>query len=470
MATATQSFVTSASAAANTVAMPAGTRQGDLIIVVAHRSAVTAPSLPAGWTNIANGSGNTNSYRVGFKAANGASDTTGTWTNATNVQVYVIRGAGGIGTVSAATKAAATTANVPTLALKNTDGSSWVLAFAASNQVVAQGTPLAGATTLRGTQASATDNLGIFDTNGGVASFAATTSANNSSVVSCGGSIEILAALPPAHTLRDTFDTNTLDATKWGTFTDAGSTVANVNQEIEISNAASAGYGALLSKSFFSLYGSYVATQLIDAGNQALSLDAIPVYIVDSQVSELNNLLWEIESNNMFALYVLNGAQTTAHSGTTYNSAIHKFFRIRESSGTIFWDFSTDGISWTNYASITTATFTYGLISFQIGMQGGIFTTPGTSTSKYDNFNVLPTPPQGYVKISNRYTGPMALRYLFRQPYIPSGNVVQATPTGYSAGLFGGAYFGQAYFADAWGALGALATNKVYELASLGVG
>lgn len=43
------------------------------------------------------------------------------------------------------------------------------------------------------------------------------------------------------------------------------------------------------------------------------------------------------------------------------------------------------------------------------------------------------------------------------------------TPTGYSAGLFGGAYFAQSYFGDAWGGLETLAT-ALYTLQLLGVG
>lgn len=456
MATATQSFVTSASAAANTVAMPAGTRQGDLIIVVAHRSAVTAPSLATGYSSLATGSGNTNSYRIGYIAANGLTDATGTWTNATNVWVIIYRGAGGVGVSAAATKAAATTANIPTVTLQKADGTSWVMVFAASNQVATQGTPLAGATTARGTpQASATDNMGIWDTGAGVSSFAATTSANNTSVVSSGGTVEILTAQNPPYVLQDNFDATTLNATNWRTEADAGAAVSQTGGVIQIATTAAAAYGRLVSQQKYDMYGAYVTTKLVNAGNQASGVvDAHPCFITDT--AELNHLFWQVENNTLFAIYGLAGSDTTVLGTLAYDATKHVYFRIRESSGRIYWDYSATGLgegSWTNYTSITTATFKYGLMGMLVGVQAGVFTTPQTTAVQFDDFNIVPTPPQGYLKISNRNTGPMALRHLFRQPYIPSGNIVQAIPTGYSAGLFGGAYFGQAYFGDAWGGL-----------------
>jgi hypothetical protein len=51
---------------------------------------------------------------------------------------------------------------------------------------------------------------------------------------------------------------------------------------------------------------------------------------------------------------------------------------------------------------------------------------------------------------------------------LPSGTV---TPTGYAAGLFGGAYFAQAYFADATGGLKTLhSASKGSTLLLMSVG
>lgn len=422
MAASTISPVGQAQAATTTVTLPSNLQQGDIIIIFAYRTAITAPTLPAGWTTVTTVSGNSNSLRVGWKAANGTSDTSGTWTNASILQCSVYRGTGGIGVVASNTKAAATTANIGALTLGVTDGSSWVVAGAGSVQTVAQGVPLAGATTQRGTsQASASGNAGIFDTNGGVSSFSATTSSNNSSVVSAGFSFELLSANQPPYTLKDNFDDNSVNAVSWFTEFDTSVTVLEQNGQIEITIPAVTGYGRLMSRTNFNIYGAYVTGRIVDAGNQASGVvDAHLAFITD--LAELNHLFWQIENNVLFAIYGLNGSDTTLLGTLAYNAALHKYFRIRESSGTIYWDWSTDGIGWVFYASIPTATFTYGLLAMRIGFQAGVFTTPTTTTIKMDDFNTLPMPPPVFNRFPNPNVGPMASRVNARWPQKPYVN------------------------------------------------
>lgn len=86
------SFVGQASAAAASVALPTFSAD-DIAIVFAFRSgSTTAPSLPSGWTNDTSAGANTCSYRVGWRRLVGGDTTTGTWTNATSIEVIVLRG------------------------------------------------------------------------------------------------------------------------------------------------------------------------------------------------------------------------------------------------------------------------------------------------------------------------------------------------------------------------------------------
>lgn len=185
------SFIGQAAAAATTVTIPAATAAGDLIIIFAYRNAITAPTLPAGYTSASTSSGNANSYIVGYKIAVG-SDTSGTWTNANVLQVVVYRGTAGIASKAGQNNAAATTTAIPALTMWNADGNSWVVAFAGSKQTTSQGTPLAGATTSRGTQVGTTSDTIAADTNAGVSSFSATTSANGASATSVGVALELV--------------------------------------------------------------------------------------------------------------------------------------------------------------------------------------------------------------------------------------------------------------------------------------
>lgn len=183
------SFVGQASAAATSVTLPT-TQTGDLIIIFAFRNTTTAPSLPAGWTNLATQSANGVSFRIGYKYA-AASDVSGTWTNANVVEAVVYRGAS-IGGVSSGTNAASTSDAITGVGtMVNADGSSWAVSFSGSLQTTSMSTP--GGGTLRGVNQAGTGCMAmVFDSNAGVASWAQHTSTLGASAASGGGSVEIL--------------------------------------------------------------------------------------------------------------------------------------------------------------------------------------------------------------------------------------------------------------------------------------
>lgn len=135
-------FVGNADAAAASVNLPAFIA-GDLAIVFAFRDgSVTAPTLPAGWNDLpANGVGTVGagatgaSHRCGYRELVAGDTTTGTWTNATDIEVIVLRGQR-VGTpidVASQTGAATNQINYPALTTFADQGdSSWALGFAAS--------------------------------------------------------------------------------------------------------------------------------------------------------------------------------------------------------------------------------------------------------------------------------------------------------------------------------------------------
>lgn len=124
--------VGSADAAAASVALPAFTA-GDLAIVFAFRDGTsTQPSLAAGWTQIAASSGtNTCSWRAGYRILQASDTTTGTWTNATDIEVIVLRGYDPVDPFLFAAQAAAVSAtpSFPSVGLSEADGSSWFVLF-----------------------------------------------------------------------------------------------------------------------------------------------------------------------------------------------------------------------------------------------------------------------------------------------------------------------------------------------------
>lgn len=128
------SFIGGAATEATTITIPAGHRNGDIIIIFAFRAAVTAPTLASGYTNLGTSSSGLSSHRVGYKIARSAAETSGTWTNASGLVCLVYRGIATnrtpiiYGTVTTGT---GTTVTYPTKALTQS-GTSWMVGMAAT--------------------------------------------------------------------------------------------------------------------------------------------------------------------------------------------------------------------------------------------------------------------------------------------------------------------------------------------------
>lgn len=71
----------------------------------------------------------------------------------------------------------------------------------------------------------------------------------------------------------------------------------------------------------------------------------------------------------------------------TYNSTTHAWLRIRETGGTLFWDTSTDGSSWTNRRSISTPSWvTNGTNALAVELLSWR-NNGSTNYCEWDNFN-----------------------------------------------------------------------------------
>lgn len=167
-------FVGANSANATTVTIPAH-NVGDLLVIFAYRSnSNTPPTVPAGWTTIDAAGGANNSSALGYRIATGG-DTSGTWTNASELIVQIYRGVaaspiGGFGTMQSANSKIVT---YPAVTMSVTDGSSWIIgsAGAASTTSTIENPPTG--MTLRVDAVGASVEAAGFDTNGGVNSWTA---------------------------------------------------------------------------------------------------------------------------------------------------------------------------------------------------------------------------------------------------------------------------------------------------------
>ena len=182
-------------------------------------------------------------------------------------------------------------------------------------------------------------------------------------------------------TLADAFPGTSVDATKWTSF---GTAVAVSGNILSVSSQPSTtGFAGIISKARYDLTGSYALVQLVSAGNQYSTTQAILTAQLD-----LNNMIQLLVQNgNLVAQYALANTYTVVLSAA-YNSTSHKWLRIRESAGTVYFEYSATGTGWTTF---TTLAAPFALTSLQASLQEGQYGgADPAATSQWANVNTPP--------------------------------------------------------------------------------
>lgn len=186
-----------------------------------------------------------------------------------------------------------------------------------------------------------------------------------------------------AETLIDNFNDNSIDTNKWSVF-GGGSQVAETNNELEITTLTTVNFYGIESVNKFDLTSSYALVKLITPGDTSILFHVTQLYI---QLDTSNQLKWTIDSTTIKAEKNVGGSNSQVGSSTTYDPAIHKWLRIRESGGTIYWDYSTDEITWTNFTSLANP---FIITSINLDISAGVYSpTSSGTTSKFDDFNIV---------------------------------------------------------------------------------
>lgn len=191
------SFVGQASAAAASASLPAFTA-GDLAIVFAFRDGnTTAPTLPSGWTGLGSAGANTCSARWGFRILQAGDTTTGTWTNATAVEVYVITGVDAGNPIPAFQSAGSTGASASpswsSFGTLDLTGRDWLI-FLGGHRTATDMSTVALSGTVN--ESPATTNLAMHDIQGANAAWSTTSKVVNANSGWVTAIIEVAPATP----------------------------------------------------------------------------------------------------------------------------------------------------------------------------------------------------------------------------------------------------------------------------------
>lgn len=152
-------------------------------------------------------------------------------------------------------------------------------------------------------------------------------------------------------TLKDNFDDNHTDTVYWYPFSTLGASIAETGAQVDIIFPASSVNGTdadYTSNNRYDFAESYASIRVNQVPSAATSADA-ELRVVKNVSTDW--FRWVYEGGTLFAQDTRAGVKTTRFS-VAYNSTTHKYWRVRESGGTVYWDTSTDGSSWTNRASL----------------------------------------------------------------------------------------------------------------------
>lgn len=230
---------------------------------------------------------------------------------------------------------------------------------------------------------------------GATAAFTAGSLVKYASSVSMGATATFTAGsrgLELVNTLQDNFNDNSRDTEKWNVgnllsgFATTGVTVSETNQHLEITptHVGASTYSGYISRFPYSLIGNELVVQVVQAATGSPDeYDTIIQLVLDN-----NNYLQMSAYQGGIEWAKRVSGTYTAVGNIPYNSTTHKWWRIRESGGTIFYDTSADGGTWTNRGSTTVP---FSLIALKVTLNAGYFNTNLGSTTAaaiFDDVNL----------------------------------------------------------------------------------
>jgi hypothetical protein len=204
--------------------------------------------------------------------------------------------------------------------------------------------------------------------------------------------------LPKTLSLTDPFSGSSVDSTKWNSWTAGGGTVAesggtlNVSNPVFLSSWSDAG---VVSNAPYDLTGSSVTVNMPDGGDAAISGEsASSGLVLESTATEPNQWgpvsVWFVSEAGNLTVYWNPGGGVGNRTGPghllAFDPVNHAWLRIREVAGTLYFDTSANGLSWTNQYSTADPVL---LSSLYVWVWSTVWGPPSTAkTAKFAWLNV----------------------------------------------------------------------------------
>ncbi|MBB4635550.1 vanadium-dependent haloperoxidase [Longimicrobium terrae] len=193
-----------------------------------------------------------------------------------------------------------------------------------------------------------------------------------------------------AHTLVDNFNDNVTDPAKWVVFdnpTPAAGRIREVNGHLEIRpspNVAGANYSYYESATTYDLTASQIFVEVVEA--PSVTSGGV---ILSARVDDPNEIYFRIGANGRVRAVSEVGGTGTLQGEVLYDERLHRWFRLREAGGFVYWETSPDGVEWNTLArAANPIPLTAVRLSIGAGTTAAV-AHPGVAV--LDNFNVQNT-------------------------------------------------------------------------------
>jgi hypothetical protein len=202
----------------------------------------------------------------------------------------------------------------------------------------------------------------------------------------------------PISYLRDDFEDNAIGAA-WTKSTTGTATGAETGGQAVFTLPSSGGVGPheakYASNARYDLTGD---SAIVSVGTMVATGVAATAYF-RLQLDDSNYVQWVQLSGTLKAQKCVAGVVTDLGAGLTWSSSTHKYWRIRESGGTIFFDTSTSasaGGTWTNRYSVTVA-LAIAVTALQVLFGASCANVASPGSFRLDFYNlILPTPTRNW--------------------------------------------------------------------------
>lgn len=187
---------------------------------------------------------------------------------------------------------------------------------------------------------------------------------------------------PSVATLTDDFSTKDTAKWSWGAAAAAtgGQLILTPNEDYS---------GEITTTGVYSLTGSGIVVQLVQrtAVGTGKSECYFGLFTTAGDPND-NALIFDVFGGEIYAMRNVAHARTTV-ALAPFSATNHRWLRLREAAGVIYWDTSPDRGAWSNLGSWTLAGFSIGALRGLLG--SGLWEgETGAGTAIFDNLNVAP--------------------------------------------------------------------------------